>query len=416
MQNTEKLLMNALLDKYERSASYRTGEQTNRRILLKLYDGKGKTDFSFYDISNHDRRVDVNNAIEVLTVKGIISFEWLRGETGHIIAKVWLPYDRIDIAYNLAGRSPKVAVVDSISEQAQMLLDGIKSDWAKRYFENILMKAENKRDFGSAIPGDDSERIDLWKLISFIDKHDDLEIVERVLSTQLFSDSKRFEIALRPKLLSILRKHFDIDKIYDTNEEILRQVGIVKYPEYFEFCGALMLSNEHGFTDFNPLLHGGSLSVVDLQAGTITIAESVKKIISIENRANYIEYISKMKKNDELALYHAGHYSPSKRMFFTAVNDSMPKNCNWYHWGDIDLGGFSMLDRLRREINPHIFPYRMSKEELIRYNHYCGKITELYADKLRRIMGKPELIDCASCIQYMIDKKIRLEQESMLLM
>lgn len=177
-----------------------------------------------------------------------------------------------------------------------------------------------------------------------------------------------------------------------------------------------MLTNNHGFTDFNPLLHGGSLSVVDLQAGTITIAESVKKIISIENRANYFEYISKMKKNDELILYHAGHYSPSKKKYFTAVNSSMPKDCNWYHWGDIDLGRFSMLGRLRREINSHIFPYRMSKEELICYDQYCGKITESYADKLRHLMGKPELIDCTSCIHYMIDKKIRLEQESMLLM
>lgn len=416
MQNTEKILMNALLDKYERSAAYRTGEQSNRRILLKLYDGKGKTDFSFYDINDHDRRVEVNDTIEVLTGKEIISFKWLRGETGHIIEKVWLSYDRIDIAYKLAGRAPKATVVASISEQAYMLLDEVKSDWAKRYFEDILMKADNKRDFGSAIPGDNSERFDLWKLIAFIDKHNELEIVERVLSTQLFTDSKRFKTALRSKLLSVLRKYFDTDKLYDNDEELLRQIGISKYPEYFEFCGALMITNEHGFTDFKPLSHGGSLSVVDLQAGTITIAESVKKIISIENRANYIEYIAKTKNNDELVLYHAGHYSPSKKKFFTAVNDSMPKDCNWYHWGDIDLGGFSMLGRLRREINPHIFPYRMSKEELIRYDQYCGKITESYADKLRRIMGKPELVDCASCIQYMIDKKIRLEQESMLLM
>jgi hypothetical protein len=298
MQNTEKILMNALLDKYERSASYRTGEQSNRRILLKLYDGKGKTDFSFYDINNHDRRVDVNAAIEVLTGKGIISFEWLRGEAGHIMAKVWLSYARIDIAYKLAGRSPKATVVDSISEQAQLLRDEVKSDWAKRYFESILLKAESKRDFGSSIPVDDSERFDLWKLILFIDKHSELEIIERVLSTQLFSDSKRFEAVLRSKLLSILRKYFDTDKVYDNDEEMLRQVGIVKYPEYFEFCGALMLTNNHGFTDFNPLLHGGSLSVVDLQAGTIIIAESINKIISIENRANYFEYISKMKKND----------------------------------------------------------------------------------------------------------------------
>lgn len=251
MKNIEKMIIDALLDKYERSAAYRTGEQSNRRILLKLYDGKSKTDFIFYDINNHDRRVEVNTAIEVLTDKGITSFEWLRGETGHIIAKVELKYQQVDIAYKLAGRLLKAKMVDSISEQVQMLLDEVKSDWAKRYFEDILIKAENKRDFARSIPSHDSERIDLWKIISFIDKHSELEIVERVLSTQLYSDSKRFEIALRSKFLSALRKYYDTDKLYDSDEELLRQVGIVKYPEYFEFCGALTLSNERGFTGGN---------------------------------------------------------------------------------------------------------------------------------------------------------------------
>lgn len=416
MKNTEKILIDALLDKYERSAAYRTGEQSNRRILLKLYAGKSKTDFIYYDINNHDRRVEVNTTIEVLTDKGVTSFEWLRGETGHIIARVELKYEQVDIAYKLAGRLPKAKTVDSISKQVQMLLDEVESDWAKRYFEYILIKSESKRDFGSSIPSDDSERIDLWKLIAFIDKHGELEIVERVLSTQLYSDSKRFETVLRSKFLSVLRKYYDIDKLYDRDEELLRQVGIVKYPEYFEFRGALTLSNEHGFTNFNALTHGGSLSVADLRAGTITISESAKKIISIENRANYIEYISKTKNDDELVIYHAGQYSPSKKKFFLAINDAIHIDCHWYHWGDIDLGGFSMLARLRREINPRISPYRMSKEELICHDNYCGIITESYSDKLRRIMGNPELIDCTSCIQYMIDKKIRLEQEAMLVM
>lgn len=414
MQSTEKIIINALLDKYEHSAAYRTGKQSTRRILLKFYDGKSTPDFGFYDIHNHDRRVEVNDAVKLLTDRGVTSFEWLRGESDHIIAKVWLNYDRIDIAYKLVKRSPKAGTIDLISAQVQVLLDEVKSDWAKRYFEDLLIKAESKRDFGSSIPRDNSERMDLWKLISFVDRRNELEIVERVLSTQLFSDSKRFETALRSKFLSVLRKYFDTDKLFDNDEELLSQVGVTKYPEFFEFCGSIIFANEHGFTDFTPLSHGGSLSLADLQVGTITIAESVKRIISIENRANYIEYIAKARGSDELVLYHAGHYSPSKKKFFTIVNASMPQNCNWYHWGDIDLGGFNMLARLRREINPSVSPYRMSEEELILYHKYCGRISESYADKLRYVLKNPELADCASCIQYMINKKVRLEQEAML--
>ncbi len=160
----------------------------------------------------------------------------------------------------------------------------------------------------------------------------------------------------------------------------------------------------------------GSLSVSDLHTGSITLNDNIRKIITIENRANYVDYIAKTKAADELVIYHAGHYSPSKKKFFLAVNDTITDHCKWYHWGDIDLGGFRMLARLRKEINPNILPFRMSKNELIQREKYCAKITEKYADKLREVMGNPELVDCAACLQYMIDKKIRLEQESMLLM
>jgi hypothetical protein len=438
------LLLNALLDKYERSMAYRSGEPSARRILLKLYDGKGQTDFPFYDISDHDRRMEINATIEELTAQGVLAFEWLRGERAHLIAKVWLPYDQLEQAYRLVGRSPKATTVDSILEQAKRYAKQLNTDWAKQYFEYILQKGNQKRDFGHIIPQEDATRRDLWKVIAYLDAHVDthvnarpnvhpnthpnalpnahpyphheteLEIVERVFSMRLFADSKRFEQALRSKLLSILRNYLDIDKIYDTDEELLRQIGIVKYPEYFEFCGALTLSNNYGATDFASMSHGSSLNIVDLQTGTLTIPEHIKRILTIENRANYFDYIAKTKEPSELVLYHGGQYSPSKKKFFIAISNVMPKDCAWLHWGDIDLGGFLMLARLRREINPAITPYRMHVTELVTYRPYTRAISGGYADKLRGLQRKAELADCSSCIGYMIEQKIRLEQESML--
>jgi hypothetical protein len=404
------------LDKYERSAAYRTGEASYRRILLKLYDGKGQTDFSWYDIGDHDRRIEINEAIEELAARGILAFEWMRGERGHLIEKVWLPFDQIEGAYRLINRSPKATAVDTILAQAGFLLEKVKSDWAKQYFEDIWQKGMQKRDFGHSIPQEDTERRDLWKVISYLDDQQEsaLEIVERVISMQLFSDSKRFEQALRPKLLSVLRKYLDTDKVYDTDEELLRQIGIVKYPEYFEFCGALSLINEDSMTDFSPLVYGSSLNVVDLQIGTLLIPEQIKRILSIENRANYFDYLAKNKSRDELVLYHGGQYSPSKKKFFTAISHAMPEGAMWLHWSDIDLGGFLMLGRLRREINPNIIPYRMNERELETYRPYTRSISESYVEKLRSLMNKTELADCTSCIAYMINQSIRLEQESML--
>jgi hypothetical protein len=92
----------------------------------------------------------------------------------------------------------------------------------------------------------------------------------------------------------------------------------------------------------------------------------------------------------------------------------MPAACPWYHWGDIDYGGFSMLARLRREIRADVRPCRMDQGELAKYAALTLPVTESYADKLRSLTTAKELADCFSCINYMIGNRVRLEQEAML--
>ena len=41
----------------------------------------------------------------------------------------------------------------------------------------------------------------------------------------------------------------------------------------------------------------------------ITGLNSVNRVLFIENKANYLDYISRNKKLDELVLYHGGFYS-----------------------------------------------------------------------------------------------------------
>jgi hypothetical protein len=154
--------------------------------------------------------------------------------------------------------------------------------------------------------------------------------------------------------------------------------------------------------------------VSDIRRGNISIHRDTKRILTIENKANYIEYIKSSKAEDELIIYHAGQYSPSKKLFFKVVSFAMPKGCVWFHWGDIDYGGFAMLARLRLEIDPAIRPFRMNIEELIRYRRLAADISDGYSKKLKELVLKPELQDCAECLDYMLANGIRLEQEAML--
>ena len=214
-------------------------------------------------------------------------------------------------------------------------------------------------------------------------------------------------------MLSILRKYMDADEDVK-DDELLRQVGIVKYPEQFEFCGDAILSFGHSVIDFSCLKCGGSVCLPDLTRANFTIAPKTERILSIENRANYIDYIDKHKSENEFVLYHGGQYSPSKKKFLQAVARVMPVNCKWAHWRDIDYGGFSMLARLRREVEQSALPYRMNEDELKRYDSLAAYIAPAYAQRLVRLMSRPELGDCRECLEYMIKHNKKLEQEAML--
>ena len=114
-------------------------------------------------------------------------------------------------------------------------------------------------------------------------------------------------------------------------------------------------------------------------------------------------------------MYHGGQYSPAKKTLFLKLAEALPKGCAWYHWGDIDFGGFSMLLRLRREILPSIQPYRMEREELIRYRDFTRTFADDYAERLQRLSGQEELADCRESLAYMQEHRVKLEQEAMLL-
>ena len=240
-----------------------------------------------------------------------------------------------------------------------------------------------------------------------------IRITSGMITGACFGDSKRFEKTIRARLVRILKKYLDFDDKC-TKEDLLRQIGITRYPEQFEFCGPVTISFQNGFVDFTPMQFGGTVNTDDIRRGQLHIAPHIGRVLSIENRSNYIEYIYKHKNTAELVLFHGGQFSPAKRIFLKAVADAIPDNCEFCHWGDIDYGGFSMLARLRRKITSKVYPYRMGEKELVQYAEFAVSFRPEYGIKLASLKQYSELSDCVSCIDYMINHCVKLEQEAML--
>lgn len=406
------ILLNKLIDKYEKSNAFRTGKPSSRRILIKLYDN-GESDFPLYDIEQVERRIEINQKVLELSKQGMFFFEWMKGEENHILAKVWLNMESLPAVYAYLRRTPKEDEIDKVCLQLTNAIENADALWAKNFLCDTYDAISTKRSINNRLPANDDERKKLLGCICLASHPRKEEILERVFSLTCFGDSKRFEKTMRSKLLSILRNYLDTDEDA-TDEDLLRQVGIAKYPEQFEFCGDVSLIKGHNEVDFSDLQYGTAIFRDELVNGKLLIADHIQHVITIENRANYIDYIYRQKKENELILYHGGQYSASKRKFFEMISLAMPVGADWLHWGDIDYGGFSMLMRLRREIRRDVAAYRMGIDELKQYESLCADFNDEYAKKLEQLLFFDELLDCYDCIRFMLDTRKRLEQEALL--
>ena len=398
-----KGILNRLLDKYERTEAFKRGETPDRRIMLRFY-GASKSDFPEYDIDNHFVRSDINETVIAMKAEGLIDFEWFRGEENHIIKRLWLNVERIDSAYQAADRRSAKAVAFAVIRELEREIDTVSTEWMIAYYSETKEYIQAKIQLGSRISADGNERRNLFHMLRFIDGNSLTSLTGRVFSEQCFGASKFFETKMKSTLLSIMRKYISREM---NDAELLQSIGISRYPEPLEMRGNTLVNGNN----MNALKGGFCIYSNDIEVANILIPDNVERILTIENRANFFAY---QKAEDELVIFHGGQYSPAKKRLFEKIAAAMPENCIWYHWGDIDLGGFSMLLRLRKEIMPSIQPYRMSKNELIAFQSFTQSFSKEYAEKLRKLSEQEQLSDCRVCINYMLEHHIKLEQEAML--
>ena len=398
-----KEILNRLLDKYERTEAFKKGELPDRRIILRLY-GASKSDFSAYEIDNHFVRKEINETVISMQEQGLVGYEWFRGEENHIMKRLWLDLEHIDDAYRAAGRQSAKTLATAVINELEQENEGINAEWIIAYYSDTKAYIQSNYRTGSRISEKEQERKHLYQMLRFIDGNSFTTLTERVFSEKCFGDSKFFETQMKAPLLSIMRKYVSREM---TDAELLQSIGISHYPEPLEMRGNIFVNGN----DMRVFESGFCIFSGDIETAQISIPDTVRRILTIENRANYFAYRHNA---GELVIYHGGQYSPAKKKLFEKIAAAMPEKCVWYHWGDIDLGGFSMLLRLRKEILPSVQPYRMGKNELLAFQSYTQTFSKDYADKLRRIAENERLADCRECIDYMLEHKIKLEQEAML--
>ncbi len=385
----EKKILNKLLDKYEGSKSFTGDNKVNQRFSIKP-----STLFPQYtDHANYELFQSVNEAIDVLVRKKLI---FAKANSTKVCSEVSLNFDSIDDAYKYLNREPK----NDINNSVRQVLDAYKDcneilnrfcraqteriltnkpiqcySGDLREFENILMAVDELQRIGS-------------------------ETFVRDFSVRIFKDSKMFE-RISSKVENLLFEYGD----FPYKNQLLENLNLVKNPTYVNFKGAGSIELSGQTIDLSRLRSDLAISssmLPDIDKIEIT----GRAVITIENLTSFHTTDC----SDMFIIYLGGFHNSVRREFIKKIFQQNP-GVRFYHFGDIDAGGFYILEHLKRETGIEFQPYKMDLETLKEYQEYTKKLTINDRDRLIKLKES----QFKEVIGYMLENDCKLEQEAIII-
>ena len=364
------IILKDLMSIYEK----RDANSSNFKTKIKIKITEKTYPKYFNDPSGFDE------SIKELKKQGLIDYKLVPHDT--VIDFIILNLDRVDDVKSILG-------IKGISDIRERLLEELNKYDDKKIVElktTILERINSNKSIKQYL---DDNFIDAIKAIHYIENLDH-DVYERNASNYIYNDSKR---------LASLKT--TLNAIYDS-DNILEESGILSVTPYLYVKGDGIIKINNQTIDLS--LCGTSIGIPIDNVDIINF-ENINKVTTIENLTTFYDY-----KDDGLIIYLGGFSSSSQIECLKKI-----KECtrNFYHFGDIDFGGFTILNNLMEQLNINIKAINMDVQTLKKYSQYTQAFDdEEYVKKLKSLLDKPFLKPFYSTIEYLIENKIWLEQEA----
>ena len=130
-------------------------------------------------------------------------------------------------------------------------------------------------------------------------------------------------------------------------------------------------------------------------------------VITIENLTTFNAFNCE----NSFAIYLGGYHNTSRRNFIKKVYEQNPDK-QYLHFGDINAGGFYILQHLRNKTGIAFVPYCMDVKTLKANLQYTKKLTENDKERLSALAET----EFGETVEFMLEYNCKLEQEAMDLM
>ena len=134
--------------------------------------------------------------------------------------------------------------------------------------------------------------------------------------------------------------------------------------------------------------------------------DKTKEVYTIENLTSFYRF----QKANSLIVYLGGYHNKVRQQLLLQIYQNLP-DAQYYHFGDIDIGGFQIFYHLREKTGIPFQTYKMDIQTIQKYEQYSKPLTENDRKRLVKLMetnfAEPEKY----LAKYMLEHNIKLEQE-----
>ena len=361
--------LECIIRKCENSTvDWKEGMSGNRSVIFREQDFKetGKQDFM--------------NQLMKLEKEGLLKVKWY--QYGTEAEKVWYRLEQMETIYQRLGKTPKFKRVNALKEEVDRQLALIQSQWIRSYYQSFLQSLD-KGDVPKAL--DTPKRELLFTCFKAIDCLRE-PVYKRIFSKKYLGNSKAFENHLQSKILSAARVYLDTVNDDMDDCQVLDQLLINGYAQELAVKGNLVIELEGNKINLSLFPCGFVFNNQTLRKASIPPEQSVTKVITVENKANYE---SMPYEEGTLIIYSHGYFSPDERAFLIhleRVLSSIRTSCGttYLHTGDLDYGGVKIFQYIKKRIFPNLQPYLMDTQTHEQYKAYGEPIETSKLEKLQR--------------------------------
>ena len=424
--NYINFILNYLLDKYERSKNFVQNDEIQRKISVKI----NKIFPEYDDEAEYELFTQVNTAVQTLESEKFITI--FRKKNG-LISNIVLNSDKLEEIYLFLSRKPKsetnqqlislleyyIAVEVSskpverfehknhkttpmIQTPSKNGSDGLYEGVPKNEILSSFCQVQIERIKNNKKPeffnGDITEYANILKAVSELYQLSE-ETYVRDFSVRTFGDSKTFE-KIKSKVISLLFHYGDFPK---EEETILQELNLVKNQGHIYIKGACRISINGQMIDFSQF--SGDIGISSVLLDNISRIEVTgNKVITVENLTTFNRFCEE----NTMIIYLGGYHNTHRRNFIRKLYIQNP-DVLYYHYGDIDAGGFYILLHLRNKTDIHFLPYHMDINTLQQYSQFTKPLTDNDRKRLQNLLDS----EFSEIVQYMLENNCKLEQEAL---